>query len=145
MIWVILAAVGVPLWLCAMGIYAVVFRNRSLRRREGDLPVRFRAQPGKRWHRGHAIWVHDVLAFRGSPAAWKEKLAWSVVVSTRVATPEETKGLRGLHRLGTAPLIARLQAVGGEPYELAVHAEHGAHLLGGHATTVGGVPKVGPV
>jgi hypothetical protein len=46
-IWVILAAVGVP--------------------------VRVREAHAKHWRRGHAIWVHDVLAFRGSPAAWKEK------------------------------------------------------------------------
>src|SRR5512132_4168566 len=74
MIWAILALLGVPLWLCAIGIFALVFRNRTLRRRHGNLPVRVR-RPGKtRWTRGHAIWISDVFAWRGSPAAWSEDL-----------------------------------------------------------------------
>ena len=40
MIWVILAVLGVPLWLCALAIIAVVLRNRSLRKRAGDVPAR---------------------------------------------------------------------------------------------------------
>jgi hypothetical protein len=30
----------------------------------------------RRWTRGHAIWVSDVFAWRGSPAAWNEELLW---------------------------------------------------------------------
>jgi hypothetical protein len=131
-IWVILAALGVPLWLCALAISALVVRNRGLRKRDGNIPVRLREAHGKHWRRGHAIWVHDVLAFRGSPAAWKEKLDWSTVVSTRNALPEETKGLRGLHRLGPVPLIACVQVVDGEPFEVAVRAENSARLLAAH-------------
>ena len=37
MIWAILALLGVPLWLCAAGITIIVFRNRSLRKRYGDI------------------------------------------------------------------------------------------------------------
>jgi hypothetical protein len=133
-IWVILAAVGVPLWLCAVGICALVVRNRGLRKRDGNVPVRVREADGTRWRRGHAIWVHDVLAFRGSPAAWKEKLDWSTIVSTRSASPEETKGIGGLHRLGPAPLIARLQVVGGEQFEVAVRAENSGRLLAAHSS-----------
>lgn len=35
MIWAILAMLGVPLWLCAAGILALVYRNKSLRHRHG--------------------------------------------------------------------------------------------------------------
>ena len=35
MIWAILALLGVPLWLCALGILALVYRNKSLRQRHG--------------------------------------------------------------------------------------------------------------
>jgi uncharacterized membrane protein YvlD (DUF360 family) len=32
MIWAILALLGVPLWFCAIGIFVLVFRNRTLRK-----------------------------------------------------------------------------------------------------------------
>ena len=40
MVWAILALLGVPLWLCAAGIAIITFRNRGLRKRHGDIPVR---------------------------------------------------------------------------------------------------------
>jgi hypothetical protein len=68
-IWAILAFVGVPLWLCAIGILMLVFNNRKLRKRPGDIPVRILRPGKKRWTRGHAIWVSDVFAWRASSAA----------------------------------------------------------------------------
>jgi hypothetical protein len=48
MIWALLALVGVPLWLCALGILALVYRNRGLRKRHGDITVRVqRTCPGQ--------------------------------------------------------------------------------------------------
>ena len=65
MIWALLAFVGVPLWLCALGIFALVYRNRALRSRHGNIPERV-LRPGKtHWIRGHAVWVSDVFAWRG--------------------------------------------------------------------------------
>ena len=61
MIWAILALIGVPLWLCALGILTVVVQNRKLRRRHGDIPVRVHRSGKKRWSRSHAIWV-DLFA-----------------------------------------------------------------------------------
>ena len=73
MVWAILALLGVPLWVCAAGITVMVLRNRGLRKRPGDIPARAK-WPGKtRWTRGHGIWVSDVFAWRGSPAAWSEE------------------------------------------------------------------------
>lgn len=68
MIWAILALLGVPLWLCAGGIAVLVFRNRGLRRRAADIPLRLQLDDKGRWHRGRGLWIHDVLGFRGSPA-----------------------------------------------------------------------------
>jgi hypothetical protein len=65
-IWVILVALGVPLWLCAVGILTVVVQNRKLRNRYGDIPVRVRGRGQKRWTRGHAIWVSDVFIGGGA-------------------------------------------------------------------------------
>src|SRR3990172_12803118 len=105
MIWAILALLGVPLWLCALGILVILLNNRRLRKRHGDIPVRVK-RPGKdRWTRGHAIWVSDVFAWRGSPAAWNEDLAQVVGVTLRTPDPEERKKL---HRLGDDFAIATL-------------------------------------
>ena len=79
-IWAILALLGVPLWLCAAGIAVLVFRNRGLRKRAADIPLRRLLDVKGRWHRGHGLWIHDVLGFRGSPAAWQEALLWQAAV-----------------------------------------------------------------
>jgi hypothetical protein len=124
-IWAILAAVGVPLWLCAAGILTLLLRNRSLRRRGGDLPVRIRSAAGGRWRRGHALWVHDVLCFRASPAGWKEELLWVEELTIRPATDED-----GLHRLGGDPVVARLSVHDAEPVEVAASEEHAQRVAG---------------
>src|SRR5512132_1974994 len=105
MIWAILALLGVPLWLCALGILSLVLRNRQLRKRHSDMLVRVHRPGKKRWTRGHAIWVSDVFAFRGSPAAWTEDLVQVKDATLRVADAEERKTL---HRLGENPAIATL-------------------------------------
>jgi hypothetical protein len=108
MIWVVLGLLGVPLWLIAIAILTLVLRNRAIRHRPGNIPVRLRLEPTKRWKRGHAVWVHDVFAFRGSPAAWAEVLALVSAVTTRAATADEARKLRGLDE----PIIATLSAEG---------------------------------
>ena len=127
MIWAILAALGVPLWLCAMGILTLLFNNRRLRKRYGNIPVRVRRPGKKRWTRGHAIWVSDVFAWRGSPAAWNEELLWVSDATARAADPEERKKL---HRLGDEPAIATLAAADGETVDVAAAPEQASALLG---------------
>ena len=90
-------ALGVPLWLCAAAILVVLLRNRALRKRPGNVPVRIRRQGRKWWSPGHAVWIHDVFAFRGLAAAWKEALIWAGSASSRPAASEER---RKLHRIG---------------------------------------------
>jgi hypothetical protein len=124
MIWVILAAVGVPLWLIAIALITLLLRNRTLRHRPGNVPVRVRA-PGKRWDRGHAGWVHDVFAFRGSPAAWAEVLEYVQAATARPATREEAHKLRGLDE----PIIATLTTDDGRTIEIAASRRDRAKLL----------------
>jgi hypothetical protein len=130
-IWAILILLGIPLWLCALGIFALYRNNSSLRRRPGNVPVRFK-RPGKpRWMPGHAVWVHDVLAFRASPAAWKELLVWV----TGAAVPREPTAAEAkkLHRLGDDKVVVALSTAGGETIELAARAENRDALLGPYA------------
>lgn len=127
MIWAILIFLGVPLWVCAVGIFTVIYRNRALRNRPGDIPVRV-LKPGRtRWTRGHAVWVSDVFAWRGSPAAWNEGLIHVVAVGTAAAAPAEQKRL---HRLGNAPVIATMTTAENTTVKVAAAAEDGSTVLG---------------
>jgi hypothetical protein len=128
MIWALLAAVGVPLWLCAVGILTLLLRNRALRRRPGNIACRLRVTPGGRWTRGHGVWVHDVFAFRGSPAAWKERLLWAIDVEVRPAARDETKKLRGLGDHAVVATIAGAPDDG--KIEVAARKEDELLLLG---------------
>jgi hypothetical protein len=134
-IWAILAALGVPLWLCAAGILMLLFSNRRLRKRYGDIPVRVRRPGKKRWTRGHAVWVSDVFAWRGSPAAWNEELLEVSGATSRGADPEERKKL---HRLGDDPAIVTFTVADGEPVEVAVARTRASALLGPFRTRCGG-------
>ena len=133
MIWAVLALLGVPLWLCALGIVALVYRNRTLRQRHGDIPVRVLRAGKSRWTRGHAIWISDVFAWRGSPAAWNEDLLQVIDARIAAVEPQETKKL---HRLGDNPTVATITPAGGSPLRVAVAAGQRAALLVPYAPTV---------
>jgi hypothetical protein len=125
-IWAILALLGVPLWLCAIAILVLVLRNRGLRKRALDIPMRLRVDGKGRWHRGHGLWVHDVLAFRGSPAAWNEGLLWVTGATTREPTPEEAHKFRRLDH----PVVAILTVADGPDSEAVAARQHRELLLG---------------
>ena len=127
MIWAVLAFIGVPLWLCAAGIFTLIFRNRALRHRPGNVPVRVHPPGKKRWSPGHGVWVHDVFAFRGFPAAWKEALVWPTEAAVRAPTSKERKQL---HRIGHDPVVVTLLLAEGGPIEIAARAEAKDNLLG---------------
>ncbi len=134
MVWALLALVGVPLWLCALGILTLLNGNRRLRKRPGDIPARL-LMPGKhRWVRGHAVWVSDVFAWRASPAAWEVYLEQIVEATSRDATAAEKKAL---HRLGDAPVVGILVDSGGAVLRVATTRDHAANLLGPFAIGAG--------
>jgi hypothetical protein len=127
MIWAVLVFLGVPLWLCAMGILTLVFRSRRLRARHGNVPVRVLRPGHTRWTRGNALWVSDVFAWRGSPAAWAEDLVRVVEAHGRPATTNEAKAL---HRLGAAPVVVELTGADVETLTVATSQIHRTDLLG---------------
>ena len=126
-IWAILALIGVPLWLIAIALLMMFFRNRKLRKRPGNMPVRVLPAGKKRWTSGHGIWVSDVFAWRGSPAAWSEDLSEVSGVSLRSASPEERKKL---HRIGDDPVVASLALADGVTLQVAARPEHQSTLAG---------------
>jgi hypothetical protein len=128
MVWAILALVGVPLWLCAIGIAALVLRNRGLRKRPGNIPVRVLRPGKKRWTRGHAVWVSDVFAWRASPASWKEGLAQVTDASLHESIDPET--IKKLRRLGDSPSVASLTLGGGAMIDVAARQADRSALMG---------------
>jgi len=131
MIWAILLLLGVPLWLCALGIAALVFRNRSLRHRPGNLPVRVLRPGHTRWTRGQGLWVGNVFSWRASPAAWTEDLVLVESLRPRPATASERKPLR---RLGDDATVAELAGADGETLTVACPEEHHVTLQGPFAS-----------
>ena len=81
--------------------------------------------------RGHAVWVSDVFAFRGSPAAWSEHLAQVDAVAFH--DPEEARRKKH-HRLGPDAAVATLSFAGGGSLEVATDGEHAAALAGPFAS-----------
>ena len=127
MIWAVLVMLGVPLWLCAIGIFIIVFRNRQLRSRHNNIQVRVLREGHTRWTRGQAIWVSDVFAWRGDPAAWAEALMQVTSVRDRPATADEAKKL---HRLGADVAIVELSGPDGETLAVAAAGANRAALHG---------------
>ena len=127
MIWAILAVLGVPLWLIAIALLMMFFRNRKLRKRPGNIPVKVLRPGKKRWTSGHGLWVSDVFAWRGSPAAWSEDLFQVEDASLRIADEEEQKKL---HRLGDDPAVASLTLADGTGLNVATRHENRSALTG---------------
>ena len=135
MVWLAIAIFVAPLLLCVLALLPHARRNRALRARPGKVPVRLLRPGTMRWARGHGVWIHDVFAFRGSPAAWKEELIWVAEIERREPIPEERAGWP---RLGDDPVVAVLIPVDAAdpPIEVAVRREH-EDLMSGPFMTVG--------
>jgi hypothetical protein len=127
-IWAILILLGVPLWLCAVGVCAVILGNRNLRKRPGNIPVRVLRPGKKRWTRGNAIWVSDVFAWRASPASWNEDVFQ--VTDASLHEPVDSQTMKKLHRLGENPAVASFALNGGALIDVAARADHRSALVG---------------
>ena len=125
MIWAILALLGVPLWVIAGGIAYMLLLNRHLRRREGDIAARARSTPGKRWRRGHGLWVDDVFAWRSSPSSWSESLD---VVRSATVRQLSTEEAHQLARLKDPVLV--VFSADGRTFEVTAPGSARAALLG---------------
>jgi hypothetical protein len=144
LIWAILVMIGVPLWLCAMAIAVLIRRHSLLKKRPGNVTMRWREAGSKRWTLGNAVWVHDVIAFRARPAAWTERLEW--VTTARVRPPSDTE-VPKLKRLGDSPVIVELQLADGSVAKVGLAAIDLATVLdplGISSELLHGVPAESP-
>ena len=127
MIWAILALLGVPLWLCALGIFALLFQNRALKKRPGNIPVRIRLAGKKRWSRANGLWLSDVFFWRGGLGVWKEGLSQVTGASSR---PADTHEQKKLHRVGKNVVIVTMTLADGGSIDVASEHERRTALLG---------------
>ena len=126
-IWIILAALGIPIWLVLGALGATLLSRRSFKRPAGVFPAKLRIVSGEvptlkdSWPRrpGYARWVHDVLLVQHGLALQRtEALAVSGV--TPASSPHGADDIRGL---GDAPLVVTLDLDGGASVELAASPE----------------------
>lgn len=123
-------ALATALAIGLLALLVVVRRNRAMRRRPGNVPVRVRFRGSGQWVRGHGVWVNDIFAFRRSPAGWQETLLWVTSASACPASEEERARLQ---RLGDNPVVATFVLASGGSMTFAARADDRARLLGPYA------------
>jgi hypothetical protein len=133
-IWIILAALGIPIWLVLGGLGATFLSRRSFKRRPGVFPVKLRVVSGEvaklkaSWPRrpGYARWVHDVLLVQHG-GALRQTEAMAV---TRVTEAISSRGADDIRALGDAPLVMSLELDGGAKVELAAPTDVRGLMVG---------------
>jgi hypothetical protein len=134
MVWILLAALGVPVWLVVGALAASLWSRRAFKRTPGVFPAKLRVSPGKAagvhtsWPRLplYARWVHDVLLVHHGLALVRVSVlpVASVNGPLVLGEPEE------ITRLGPSPVVLALTLDGGANAELAGQTEHRNDLVG---------------
>lgn len=127
MIWIILAALGIPIWLVLGGLATTLVSRRSFKRRAGVFPVKLRVVSGEvatlkdSWPRrpGYARWVHDVLLVQHGLALLRTE-ALAVAGVTHIGALRDGDDIRGL---GDAPVVVTLELDSGASVELAASSD----------------------
>jgi hypothetical protein len=129
MIWIILAALGVPLWIVVGVLGAALWSRRRFRARDGVFVCKVRPIPStgtpKRWPRArsYAIWVHDVLLVHAGVAL----VRYQAYPVHEVVRGDDDPQMR-LGRAPAATVVLRLDD--GATIEVAAPADR-RHLLDG--------------
>jgi hypothetical protein len=138
MVWILLAALGVPVWLVVGALAVALWSRRSFKRAPGVFPAKLRVVAGEvdgelaglgaSWPRRpvHARWVHDVLlVHRGLALVRSRALPVAGVVGPLAdGSPEE------LTRLGPSPVVLTLSLDGGAQVALAAARDDREALVG---------------
>jgi len=133
-IWIILAALGIPIWFVLGALGASLLSRRSFKRRDGVFPVKLRVVSGEvatlknSWPRrpGYARWVHDVLLVQHG-LALRQTEALAVAGVTRTGSE---RGADDIHGLGDTPLVVALELDGGASVELAASSDDRGTMVG---------------
>jgi hypothetical protein len=140
MIWVLLAALGVPLWLVIGALAASLWSRRTFKRAPGTFPAKVRVSAGApagvdaRWPRRpfYVRWVHDVvLVHHGLALVRTDALPVANVTGPLIeGEPAE------ITRLGPSPIVLTLHLDDGTTTELAGRTEDRDLLVGPYAAVV---------
>ena len=137
MVWILLAALGVPVWIVVGVLAAGLWSRRAFKRSAGAFPAKLRAVAGEvpggktSWPRSaaHARWVHDVLlVHRGFALVRSEALPVESAAGSLVkGDPGEITGL------GRSPVVLALTLDGGATLELAGPSQDSDAVVGPYA------------
>lgn len=117
MLVILLAALGVSLWVVAALALALAWSRRRTRRAPGVFACRVRpagpAASSDRWPRSkrYAYWVHDVLLVHHGPAL----LRYDALAVASVIGPSRATTAKGL---GDRPMCLRLHLDDGRLYDI---------------------------
>lgn len=134
MIWIVLAALGIPLWMVAGALLATLWSRRRFMRAPGAFAGKLRVVAGevpgmKRSFprsRSAVRWVHDVLVVHhGVALARSDAFAVARATGTRVRS-----GDGEVRRLGDAPIVVTLVLDNGATVELAGPADAAEVMVG---------------
>jgi len=127
MIWILLAALGVPLWLIVGVLAAGLLSRKAFKKAPGVFPAKLRLSAGvasgikSSWPRlpAYARWVHDVLLVHHGLALVRNSALPVAEVSGRIVSgkPEEVK------RLGPQPMLLSVVLDNGATVDVAAPAE----------------------
>jgi hypothetical protein len=135
MIWILLAVLGVPLWLVAGALIAGLWSRRSFCRSPGVFKTTLRLHEGEvhgldgSWPRlpGYGRWVHDVLIVHRGMALVRTT-AYPVASCGPALAPTEPPP----SHLGDAPLVMQLALDDGAIIEMGVPHEANVALAAVH-------------
>lgn len=137
MVWILLAALGVPLWLVVGALAAGLWSRRAFKRAPGVFPAKLRVAAGEvagvksSWPRGaaYARWVHDVLlVHRGFALARNDAFPVASAAGPLVdGDPDE------ITHLGSSPVTLVLTLDNGATAELAGPSEDRDAVVGPYA------------
>jgi hypothetical protein len=130
MIWILLAALGIPLWMVLGALAASLLSRRSFKRRPGVFPAKLRvvthdATTATTWPRrmAYAQWVHDVLLVQKGIALLRTE---ALPVASTGPSTKLTDEIRGL---GGAPMVMTLVLDDSSSVELATSSELPQHRI----------------
>jgi hypothetical protein len=140
MVWILLAALGVPLWFLVGVLAAGLWSRRAFKRLPGVFPAKVRAVAGDvpgikaSWPRStvYARWVHDVLlVHRGLALVRNSALPVASADGPLVdGEPEETTGL------GPAPVVLVVTVDGGAKVAVAGRSQDRDAVVGPYAAVL---------
>ncbi len=138
MVAIVLALLGVPVWLVVGMLLGGLYTRRRYRRAPGVFRCKIRMlsgspgdDPSPGWGRAPAYgrWVHDVLVV-GRGLALVRFAALPVAAVTSPPTKGDPTGVKGL---GPAPVVVSLRLDDGSVIELAAAHDDDVRILGPYA------------